>query len=289
MHSKDNFSVIALDKFIQATRDSGYKGTRSALSELIDNSIQAKATKIEIQILRMENALSPLLMTILDNGLGMDKILLRESLRFGGTSRFDDRSSLGRYGMGLPNSSVSQARRVEVTSWQNKEKYFRTYLDLDEIAEGNMQSIPVAMEGEFPKECIDPKTDSGTLVVWKECDRLDYKRIATLEKSLKLFLGRVFRYFLWQGITITINGENIKPFDPLYVHPNSVVKEGKQFGESLDYEVEVEDGSATGKVSVRFSELPVEKWSELSNKQKREFGVTKGAGVSIVRSNREID
>ena len=57
MHSKDNFSVIALDKFIQATRDSGYKGTRSALSELVDNSIQAKATKIEIQILRLENLL----------------------------------------------------------------------------------------------------------------------------------------------------------------------------------------------------------------------------------------
>ena len=43
-------SIIALDKFIQATRDSGYKGTASAISELVDNSIQAGATRIAISV-----------------------------------------------------------------------------------------------------------------------------------------------------------------------------------------------------------------------------------------------
>ena len=45
-------SIIALDKFIQATRDSGYKGTASAISELVDNSIQAGATRIAISVSR---------------------------------------------------------------------------------------------------------------------------------------------------------------------------------------------------------------------------------------------
>ena len=47
---ESGFSIIALDKFIQATRDSGYKGTPSALSELVDNSIQAGATRIAITV-----------------------------------------------------------------------------------------------------------------------------------------------------------------------------------------------------------------------------------------------
>jgi hypothetical protein len=46
----DDYSVIALDKFIQATRDSGYKGTTSAVSELADNAIQAGATRIAISV-----------------------------------------------------------------------------------------------------------------------------------------------------------------------------------------------------------------------------------------------
>jgi hypothetical protein len=40
---KTDCSIIAVDKFIQATRDSGYKGTASAISELVDNAIQARA------------------------------------------------------------------------------------------------------------------------------------------------------------------------------------------------------------------------------------------------------
>ena len=43
-------SIIALERFIQATRDSGYKSTVSAISELIDNSLQAGARRIEITI-----------------------------------------------------------------------------------------------------------------------------------------------------------------------------------------------------------------------------------------------
>ena len=45
-------SIVALQEFIQATRDSGYKGTASAVSELIDNSLQASATAIYIYLER---------------------------------------------------------------------------------------------------------------------------------------------------------------------------------------------------------------------------------------------
>lgn len=43
MGHRDKTSVIALDNFIQATRDSGYKGTVDAVCELVDNAIQASA------------------------------------------------------------------------------------------------------------------------------------------------------------------------------------------------------------------------------------------------------
>src|SRR5437867_858712 len=118
MIRNDDFSLIAVDKFILATRDSGYKGTESAVAELIDNSLQAAARHVWINVaVHEERSEHPLRLSVLDDGGGMDKRTLRQSLRFGGTSRFNDRSGLGRYGMGLPNSSLSQARRVDVYSW----------------------------------------------------------------------------------------------------------------------------------------------------------------------------
>jgi len=113
-------SIIILDRFIQATRDSGYKGTASAISELVDNSIQAEATRISISLIPSPDD-GTICVRTLDNGCGMDPQTLRQSLRFGGSTRFGFRTGLGRYGMGLPNASLSQARRIVVYTWQEKE------------------------------------------------------------------------------------------------------------------------------------------------------------------------
>jgi hypothetical protein len=47
MRKTEDTSIIAVDKFILATRDSGYKGTESAVAELVDNSVQAAARRAQ--------------------------------------------------------------------------------------------------------------------------------------------------------------------------------------------------------------------------------------------------
>src|ERR1700686_5000238 len=104
--SPPDTSIIALDRFIQATRDSGYKGTESAIAELVDNSLQAGASRASIDVTVAEDAPEyPMRVSVLDDGGGMDRATRRQALRFGGSSRFNSREGLGRYGMGLPNSS----------------------------------------------------------------------------------------------------------------------------------------------------------------------------------------
>jgi len=60
---------------------------------------------------------------------------------------------------------------------------------------------------------------------------------------------------------------------------------------TLEREIAVTPGdpSETGLVRVRFAELPVAEWSRLGNQEKRERGIAKGAGVSVVRAGREVD
>ena len=137
------FSIVALDKFIQATRDSGYKGTSSAVAELVDNSLQAGATIIAVQLTVDGDDEHPIVLTLSDNGTGMDSRTLRTALRFGGSTRFNNRNGLGRYGMGLPNSSLSQAKRVTVHTWGSKKgRVLRSYLDIDEIVRGDLIEVP---------------------------------------------------------------------------------------------------------------------------------------------------
>lgn len=285
-------SLVAVDKFIQATRDSGYKGTTSAVSELVDNSLQAGARRVWIQLSAVPDDMYPVEVVVLDDGCGMDEPRLVQALRFGGSSRFNDRAGLGRYGMGLPNASLSQARRVEVFSWEKPDRTLFSYLDVDEIASGRLCEVP------GPKAVAQPTwgeidhTPSGTAVVWKRCDRLDNRRISTMARKVAESLGRIFRHFLWKSVEIRVNGTIVAPIDPLYLRRPSLTQGGRIFGEELTYKIKSPSTDATpqvGIVTVQFSELPVHEWHPLSNEDKRAKGVSNGAGISVVRGGREID
>ena len=284
-------SIVAVDKFILAMRDSGYKDTGSAVAELVDNSIQAGATEISISLtVQNDEEIHPIVLMVIDNGVGMDYPTLHTALRFGGSSRFNDRKGLGRYGMGLPNSSFSQAKRVTVHTWKSsKGPALTSHLDLEEIASGKMTEVPAPYH--VPRPSFINGHESGTAVVWSRCDRIENKRISTVTRKLLLVLGRKFRHFLWKGVSITINGDPVEPIDPLFLHPHAMYNGATQFAEEMVYEVAVnpDNPSITGFVRVRFSELPVAGWSKLSNDEKRARGVAKGAGVSIIRGGREVD
>ena len=297
-----SWSIVEADRFIRSTRDSGYKNTASAISELVDNAIQAEATSIDIRISKAE-ATNQIEVSVVDDGCGMDPFTLRQALQFGGSSRFNDRSGLGRFGMGLPNSSLSQAKRVTVTSWTNLDAMNRpgrnvvgsgspisTYLDTDEIACGKMTEVPPPLTAQSFGSSY--QSNSGTVVHWSNCDRLDYRYASTISRHVSRELARRFRYFIAQEVSISVNGRVIKPFDPLFLRFSKSQDRALQYGDEIRYTMSSSPDdkfAPTGTVRVCFSELPVKKWAHLSNQEKRDRGIVSKAGVSIVRANREVD
>lgn len=292
MNAAVDNSIIALDKFIQSTRDSGYKSTASAVSELVDNAIQASARRISILVQQDDSEEVGIRLAVVDDGAGMDRRTLIQAMRFGGSSRFNDREGLGRFGMGLPNSSLSQARRVLVYSWQKSSKPQYTYLDVDEIASGAMFKVPDPKLVKLPVWIGEHNKVSGTAVVWESCDRLDHRRISTIVRKLMSALGRIFRHFIWSGISIDINGQVVAAVDPLFFKKSSPHHGASRFQDTWEIELysdPTDPSSQTGKVEVVFTELPVNKWHGLSNDEKRAMGVSNNAGASIVRGHREVD
>lgn len=285
------FSIVAVDKFIQATRDSGYKGTSSAIAELVDNAIQADASCVRITVAHTAGEeRDSINVFVQDDGTGMDPFTLRHALRFGGSTRFNDRRGMGRYGMGLPNSSLSQARRVTVYTWRSARRVFMSYLDIDKIASGEETEVPLPRHVAYPVAGTPGK--SGTIVAWSRCDRLENRRASTTSRKLLADLGRRFRHFITKGVTITVNGDRAEPIDPLFLNPTAKFHGAVVFGQPIEYEVQADSNNgekAVGRVRVTFSELPVHDWHRLSNDEKRRFGISKGAGISVVRAGREVD
>ncbi len=274
-----NEDALISSNFLHAIRESGYLSLSTALAELIDNSLQASAKHIAITISRATSDALPVI-EVEDNGTGMSNEGLELCLRFGGSSRFNNRQSFGRFGMGLPAASLSQARRVEVSAWQNNGPEKTVCLDIDAVVAG---SSPKLIVEHGPKST----SRSGCRVRWAHCDRIEYQRLAWLERSLHRDLGRMYRRFLWSSIEMTINGKAIDPIDPMMLTTEIDGQTSTLAFQELAYELETASGD-TSIVAVRFAILPVQHWFHLDNATKRRVGIVGGAGVSILRSGREI-
>ena len=72
--------------------------------------------------------------SITDNGTGMPASMMNLLCNSVGAHGSEFWARYRRYGMGLPNGSLSQARRVDVFSWTNPHAIWSSYLDVDEIA-----------------------------------------------------------------------------------------------------------------------------------------------------------
>jgi hypothetical protein len=224
----------------------------------------------------------------------MSPDVLRNALQFGGTTRFNDRGGLGRFGMGLPNASISQCRRLEVYTWERPGEVYFCYIDVDEIVDGKMLIVPAPKKAKIPAEYESLATSkTGTVVIWKKCDRVDYSgREDTLTQELPTTLGQTYRYYLASGKKVHVNGREVKPFDPLFLMPEAEFHGATPHGAPLRFDIRLPgDTGGTSPVVVKFSLLPEEWQAEIgrSRKEVRKRGINRTKGFSIVRAGREID
>ena len=198
-----SFSIIDTKMTVEAMRDSGYKSTTHALAELIDNSIESGATAIEIfGVSRRDSHTGRFTLkelAVLDNGDGMDGTTLRGSLRYGHGTR-QQRQGIGRFGLGLPNSSMSQAKQVEVWSWQSgATNALHTRLSIYDVERGAREILEPKwrpIPDVYREASRNGFGDSGTLVVWSDLDRVEWKQAATTFRHTETLLGRIYRRFL---------------------------------------------------------------------------------------------
>lgn len=229
---------------VRALRDAQYDNTGKAIAELIDNSIDARATRVELLIEEQKKLVTQRTrwrvskIAVLDNGSGMDLVTLVEALRIGGRRSGSRAHPIGKYGMGLPTASASQCLLAEVWTWQTSiSQAAHSILDINGILDGRVKSqqepdvVPVPEEWRNRVSDQGLCTQQGTLVVWSGFGDRVLSAAETLFRQVEEEVGRTYRHFI-NDRTLSIRmarfrgdkleaEEEVRPNDPLYVMTGS--------------------------------------------------------------------
>jgi hypothetical protein len=306
----DDGSLIVGAAFVNGIRDLGYRSTATALDELIDNSMQAAASKIDLAF-GFDGATTdkkPTAVAVIDNGFGMIPDMLAFAAKWGGTDRENDRRGFGRYGYGLPSSCVSQGERFRIFSRTQGAELHEVVVDLQEIrqgrgAEGTRVLAPIPVESTLPvwvQDHVDKHFGGlphGTVIIIDKLDRLSWVTRDKLKAMLLQHAGLIYRNYL-REITITIDGTKVEPIDPLFLS-----ELGRYFDLDSDraegieeYRIDAKghDGNVQGWIKVRVSYLPPtfgykDKTLATTSKNDRMKVMDEHEGIIVMRNGRQID
>lgn len=217
--------------FVDSLRSIGYS-LDAATADVIDNSISAGASKIDIYA-DWGNG-SPRL-AIKDDGKGMSPGQLEEAMRLGGLSSKATRSKtdLGRFGLGLKTASFSQCKNLSVISRDHlRANWYGLRWNLSLIERENIWAVEVLPEDQCQQMLkeIDYIFETGTAVVWDELDRVMDPTSANAQTffekrivEVKDHLGLIFHRFISgddvKRIKLTVNDHAVFALDPFGVRP----------------------------------------------------------------------
>jgi len=218
------------ERIIEGLRDTGYEFNTS-MADVIDNSIAAKASNIDV-VVAIDFG-GNILVSITDNGCGMDRDGLINAMRYG-SKRRTDQASLGKFGLGLKTASTAFCRRLSVISrGQAGSDVLKATWDLDHIASVERWELQVGSASSDEIKLLDSVAigKAGTLILWEKVDRLlktyavpDGKAAKNAVKryvdDLRFHVSMVYQRFLDKNdkrasdVNIRINSETVLPWDP---------------------------------------------------------------------------
>ena len=293
----DDFELLPdPERIVNGLRDTGYN-FNTAIADIVDNSIAANASKINIDVDMDPNM--KIRVYIADNECGMDLDGLKNAMKYGSKER-SEKNSLGKFGLGLKTASTAFCKKFSLLSRTAEEMELRkVQWDLDYIAEKGSWMLQFPTIEEDEEEMLDMVADggSGTLLVWDNLDRLmkDYKTLKNAQKGLvkilnelKFHLSMVFQRYLdvndsrANNVEIVVNTERLKPWDPFCTK--------EELTETLQVEdvpVDMPDGS---QAMFHIAAYIIPKKGEYSTieAEKEARGSNDFQGIYVYRENRLI-
>jgi hypothetical protein len=222
-----------------------------AIADLIDNSIAASSSKVEVLI--EQRIGGKVYVHVLDNGTGIAKHLLPSAIQYGADDR-KDAHSLGVYGFGLKTACQSFTANFAVVSRVLEDSH-ASMITFDEALIDQYNDYLFRTGNASPKFERTLRDfvgeGSGTLIVADNADRFftsdsgmeDERKTQRLMKkkveSTQDHLRKVFQRFLdvsdtrASNVEISVNGVQLTPWDPFCLKEPLVQVEAERHFENL--------------------------------------------------------
>lgn len=274
---------------LDSMRAVGYT-LESAVADLIDNSISARATRVDVLFSPLNNPY----FLIVDNGIGMSQEELQAAMRHGSQSPHNKREAtdLGRFGLGLKTASISQCQKLTVIS-KTTHSIAVACWDLEYLRKTNdwLLQIPdinsVCIRLGTTLDQLIPHT-TGTAVIWENLD-LFATGWTTLSEAftykidpLRNHLSLVFhRYLSGEAgpLHIYFNGNPLKSVDPFLSNHKYT-----QRLQSEVFKIEGKNVSVQPYILPHISYLDKETLDQLAG----ESGIRRNQGFYLYRNKRLI-
>lgn len=275
----ERISIAPKVKMLATLRNSGYNNN-SAIGDIVDNSIDAGARNIYIDINSKRE------IRVSDDASGMSETQLVEAMTMGSETNKNSGTTLGRFGFGMKTASLSLGRRLTVITKEIDGEIVTAVHDLDSMTAA--QEIFVDVHRGISHENYRAsftnhtrKSNKGTVVVIDKIDQLSNPNIPAYRGVLKGYLSEVFRNFIKDGLNIYLNGSRIEATDIM------LEKQGGWVYSDREYVIPYLDENSQQKssaVRIRLLVLP-----DLSKPKNKELGINQfNQGMYIMRNNRQI-
>lgn len=306
---KENATVplFFAQTLISSLRDVGYNHTTSALCEHVDNALQAGATEIRVFFRQSgKKGEYKIDAAVYDNGQGMEPHVLKVATAFGGSMTFNNRTGIGRFGMGMKTAALSMSPVMELYSWQEPGAFYGITLDIDAVGRDRSNQVNVpdpTLREILPDEILSlftrpmawPRDASeqdllgnvevdarewlgrhGTIVYMPECDRLSSAKAQTLGDHAVGEMARVYRRAIGKGLRLYVNNRRVEAFDPTYsmadarhtqmLEPAIPNCSRLVVSKTIPIRVNEAQTSSAVPITVKIFQLPIEAWSDLPRK-----------------------
>lgn len=275
----------------------------TAICDIIDNSITAKATEIFIKIIkenisfndnRINNTKEYI---IIDNGKGMTEEEIINALNLGSSSENYEEDTLSKFGLGLKSASLSQGNILDITSTTDGEIINRFVLNMQNIKEKYFCIKETPLEEDIQ---LLKKYKHGTVIRIKDIHKNNHPSIKSTIHELEEKLGVIYYYFLKENnLKIVLRDKEIEGIDILFSEGlnenlDEQVWDGKSVGWIYKPQEFILESSNNNKVTLEVTQLPYPPIFEIdgdySQNEVREIYKinSKNYGVYVYRNKRLI-
>ena len=201
-----------------------------AMNDILDNSIDAGATKINffVQNIYDTNAVKideKSSIIIADNGHGMNLKEAEKALSLGASEKLDNEVS-GKFGVGLKTAANAFGFSLSIITKREDGELILAHMDAEKINTLRQWVAGLDYIKDLPKEDshlanylwnrFAPDNSKGTIIIIDKLkiDKFPYKKLETLQDFLIDNFGKVFRIKIEDDVDICVNNNIVNAINP---------------------------------------------------------------------------